>query len=147
MTIDASDWYVNQRLIKRIGEVGFEHTEIEKYRDFYIQHILERAHFYEKLSFAINKKHINHTLLLHHNLTSALFLGDLIEKFKEQGWNVVDATQAYQDPIFATVPDLDSAGESLIYALAKQSGIYDRLLRYPAEDSRYEKQKMDELGL
>ena len=147
VTIDASDWYVNQRLIKRIGEVGFENTEIEKYRDFYIQHILERAHFYEKLSFDINKKHINHTLLLHHNLTSALFLGDLIENFKEQGWNVVDATQAYQDPIFATVPDLDSAGESLIYAMAKQSGKYDGLLRYPAEDSRYEKQKMDELGL
>ena len=39
------------------------------------------------------------------------------------------------------------AGESLIWVLAKQSGKYDSMLRYPAEDERYEKEKMDALGL
>lgn len=147
VTIDASDWYVNQRLIQRIRKVGFENTQINKFKDFYVQHIIERANYYEKLSYEMNQRHINHTLLLHHNLTSALFLDDLIKKFKEEGWEIKDADKAYKDQIFKTIPAPEFAGESLIYSMAKQSGKYDQSLRYPAEDSRYEKEKMTKLGL
>ncbi|GAA4280380.1 polysaccharide deacetylase family protein [Gaetbulibacter aestuarii] len=147
VTIDTSDWYINQRLINKIRKLGFENTAIEKFRDFYLQHILERANYYEKLSFEINKNHIHHVILLHHNLTSALFLGNLIERFKEEGWDVTDADKAYKDDIFKDIPRTEFAGESLIYSLAKQSGNYNNSLRYPAEDSRYEKDKMDKLGL
>ena len=147
VTIDASDWYVDQRLIKRIKEVGLEKIEIGKFKDFYVQHILERANYYEELSYEMNGRHINHTLLLHHNLTSALFLDDLIKKFKEQGWEIIDADKAFQDEIFKKIPKSNFAGESLIYSMAKQSEKYGHLLRYPAEDSRYEKDKMDKLGL
>ncbi|WP_299529190.1 polysaccharide deacetylase family protein [Ulvibacterium sp.] len=147
VTIDASDWYIDQRLKKRIKEIGLERTEIEKFRDFYVEHLLERANYYEKLSYEINGRHIPHTLLLHHNLSSALFLGDLIKTFKEKGWAVTNADEAYEDPVFEKIPKSDFAGESIIYALAKQSGEYDLTLRYPAEDSRYEKGKMDQLGL
>ena len=101
--------------------------------------------FYEKLSFEINGRHINHTLLLHHNLAAALFIDDLIKMFKDKGWEIVSATEAYEDPIYKTEPQF--AGESLIYAQAKDSGKSESILRYPAEDSRYEKDKMDELGL
>ncbi len=147
VTIDASDWYINQRLIEKIREKGFEKTEINIFKDFYIQHIIERANYYEKLSFEMNERHINHTLLLHHNLTSALFLGNLIEKFKEEGWEVINADKAFQDKIFEKIPNPNFAGESLIWSMAKQSGKYDQSLRYPAEDSRYEKGKMNKLGL
>ena len=112
-----------------------------------MQHILERANYYEKLSYEMNGRRINHTLLLHHNLTSALFLGDLITKFKENGWDVIDADKAFQDKIFKQITEANFTGESLIYSMAKQSKKYNQLLRYPAEDSRYEKDKMDKLGL
>lgn len=147
VTIDASDWYINARLIKKINKTGIEKTEINKFRNFYLQHILERAEYYEKLSVELNGRHINHTLLLHHNLTSALFLGDLMKAFREKGWILVDAEKAYEDPVFKKIPDPDYAGESLIWSMAKQSGNYEGMLRYPAEDSKYEKDKMDSLGL
>ena len=147
VTIDASDWYVDQRLIKRINEVGIEKTEIDKFKDFYVQHILDRAGYYEELSYQMNGRHINHTLLLHHNLTSALFLDDLIKSLKAQGWEVIDADKAFQDEIFQNIPKSIFAGESLIYSMAKQSEKFGHLLRYPAEDSRYEKDKMDKLDL
>ncbi len=147
VTIDASDWYVNHRLIKKIKEVGISNTQMNVFRDFYVQHILERAEYYEKLSLERNGRHINHTLLLHHNLTSALFLGDLISEFKAKGWKLMDADTAFKDSIFQQIPDSDFAGESLIWSLAKQSGKFENQLRYPAEDSRYEKEKMDGLGL
>lgn len=143
VTIDASDWYINSRLRKKLIEDST--TNIKEFKEFYLNHLYERAQFYEQLSYELTGRHIHHTLLLHHNLTAALFVDDLIKMFKEKGWEIVSADQAYEDPIFDKVPNY--AGESLIYALAKDSGKFEEILRYPAEDSRYEKDKMDKLGL
>lgn len=143
VTIDASDWYIDSRLIKRLKQDS--KGSIEAFKDFYLEHIFERANYYENLSFELTGRHINHTLLLHHNLAAALFLDDLIGMFKSKGWNVISADKAFKDPIFKRTPN--HAGESLIWALAKDSGKYEDELRYPAEDSRYEKERMDELGL
>lgn len=147
VTIDASDWYVDSRLRKKIKEKGPAGADLGKFRDFYVAHIIERAKFYEELSFKLNGRHIPHTLLLHHNLASALFLDDLIKKFKAEGWEITDARKAFADPVFNTVPAVVPAGESLIWSMAKASGRYEQVLRYPAEDSRYEEKKMNELGL
>ncbi|MEM9884252.1 MAG: polysaccharide deacetylase family protein [Bacteroidota bacterium] len=147
VTIDASDWYINSRLIKKMSATGKEKVDVETYKNFYLEHILARANYYEQLSYEMNKRHILHTLLLHHNLTSALFLNDLIERFKAEGWEVIDADLAYQDRIFKYATTTIPAGESLIWSMAKEKGMYDAQLRYPAEDSRYEAPKMDSLGL
>jgi hypothetical protein len=80
-------------------------------------------------------------------LAAALFLDDVIKHFKENGWEIIDIDKAYKDKFYKEVPQNIPAGESLIWALAKQSGKYDSILRYPAEDSRYEKEEMDLLGL
>jgi hypothetical protein len=74
-----------------------------------------------------------------------LFITELVEMFRERGWEVISAQEAYRDPIFDKSPHY--AGESLIYALAKDSGKFEDLLRYPAEDSRYEEKEMNDLGL
>ena len=141
VTVDASDWYVASRLGKRLRQDP--EADLEPFKAFYLEHIFDRAQYYEKLAFDITGRHIKHTLLLHHNLTSALFLDDLIAMFKEKGWKVISADEAFDDPIFKRVPK--HAGESLVWALAKDSGNYQ--LRYPAEDSRYEKDAMDARGL
>lgn len=143
VTIDASDWYIDSRLVKRLRENP--NADISDFREFYLNHIWERAQFYENLSLELNGRQIKHSLLLHHNLAAALFLDDLIEMFKYKGWRIVSTTEAYDDPVYKT--ETNFAGESLIYAQAKDSGKYEDVLRYPAEDSRYEKEKMDELGL
>jgi hypothetical protein len=95
----------------------------------------------------LNERHIGHILLLHHNLTSALFLNDLIEAFTKEGWDILDAEQAFQDEIFLTYPTTIPAGPSLIWSLTKETGLYNDLIRYPAEDSQYKAPKMDSLGL
>ncbi|MEM1324005.1 MAG: polysaccharide deacetylase family protein [Bacteroidota bacterium] len=147
VTIDASDWYIESRLRKKIKAEGLSDLTIQAFQDFYLDHILERAQYYEQLSFELTGRHIPHTLLLHHNLCSALFLDDLIQRFQQEGWATVDADRAYDDPIFRQTPEVNPAGESLIWSLAKASGKYEDQLRYPAEDSRYEKPKMDKRGL
>jgi hypothetical protein len=78
---------------------------------------------------------------------NAFFLDDVIQMFKDKGWKVINADEAFQDPIFKMLPNTLPAGESLIWALAKQTGRYNDKLRYPGEDESYEKEAMDKLGL
>lgn len=143
VTIDASDWYIDQRLMKRLQHNP--EADLQGYKQYYLKHLYERAMYYESLSYQMNKRHISHTLLLHHNLSSALFLGDLIAMFKQKGWQIISAIDAYEDPIFQT--ETTHSGESLIWAMAKDQDSLKNTLRYPAEDGRYEKFKMDKLGL
>lgn len=145
VTIDASDWYYYQRLMKFLENNPGKN--IEKYKKAYIEHLLDRAKFYDDLAYKILGRRIKHCILLHHNLTSALFLGDLIKAFKNNNWQVINAGEALQDEVYKRVPDIVPAGESLIWGLAKETGKYDDILRYPGEDSQYEEEKLDKLGL
>ncbi len=145
VTIDASDWYVDDRLVKRLK--ADPQADLKPYRDFYLAHIRERAAYYESLSQKILGRSIKHTLLIHYNLLNALFLGDLLDMFKREGWKLVDAAAAFRDPVYTSAPNIVPAGESLVWALAKESGKFDNVLRYPGEDGDYEKDKMDKLGL
>ena len=145
VTIDASDWYIDARLNERLKQNP--NADLTGYRTYYKNHLLNRALYYDSLAYQLTKRRINHVLLLHHNLAAALFLDDLINHFKANGWDVIDADQAYKDKIYATVPTTLPAGESLIWALAKESGHFESVLRFPAEDGEYEKPMMDKLGL
>lgn len=145
VSIDASDWYISGRLVKRLQENP--KADISGFRNYYKNHLLNRAQYYDSLAYQLTNRHVNHVLLLHHNLAAALFLDDLIQHFKANGWEVIDADKAYADKIYNEVPTIIPAGESLIWALAKQSGKFEKVLRYPAEDGEYEKPFMDKLGL
>ncbi|HKQ74851.1 MAG TPA: polysaccharide deacetylase family protein [Blastocatellia bacterium] len=145
VTIDASDWYVDERLRERLKRDP--KADLSGYRRFYLDHIWERAVYYDDLSRRALGRSVNHTLLIHHNLLNKLFLGDLLKMFERKGWKLIDASEAFTDPVFGAEPKILPAGESILWALAKESGKFDRDLRYPGEDSVYEKPKMDRLGL
>lgn len=145
VTIDTSEWYVDQRLRARLEKQP--DAKLTPYREFYLNHIWDRATYYNDLSRKVLGRSVKHTLLIHFNLINELFLGDLLTMFKRKGWKLINAVEAFQDPVFSLEPKTLPAGESLIWALAKESGKFETLLRYPAEDGEYEKPKMDKLGL
>jgi peptidoglycan/xylan/chitin deacetylase (PgdA/CDA1 family) len=145
VTIDASDWYIDDRLKKRLAVD--RHTDLKPYREFYLQHLWDRSRYYDNLSQQITGRSIHHTLLLHHALVNGLFLADLIALYKSKGWRVIDVRESYRDPIFLSEPKSLPAGESLLWALAKETGKYDSILRYPGEDSKYVEPEMNKRGL
>lgn len=145
VTIDASDWYVDDRMVRRLGKDP--NADLRGYRSFYLDHLWDRAQYYDRLAKQVLDREIKHTLLVHHNLLNALFLKDVIAMFRQRGWKVIDAKKAFADPIFALEPKILPAGESIVWALAKETGRFDHILRYPAEDGEYEREKMDKLGL
>jgi hypothetical protein len=145
VTIDTSDWYIDQRLTARLKADA--RADIAPYRAYYLDHIWQRAQFYDGLAGELGLKGVDHTILLHHRLTTGLFLGDLLAMFAERGWRLIDARQAFASPLFARQPDVLPAGQSLIWSLAKADGRFESRLRYPGEDDTYEKGPMDALGL
>ena len=145
VTIDASDWAVDARMRQRLEKNPA--ADLTPYRDFYLDHMWDRALYYDDLARKVLGRSVKHAILTHFNLLNALFLGDLIDMFKHKGWQVIDAEVAFADPVFTAQPKIVPAGESLIWALAKETGKFEKLLRYPGEDGDYETPKMDKLGL
>ena len=145
VTIDSSDWAIDQRLTKRVGEKPA--ADVKPYRDFYLEHMWARSQYYEKLADKVLGRPVKHTVLVHFNLLNGLFLGDLLKMYKRRGWELIDAEDAFTDPVFAAKPNVVPAGESLLWSLAKEKGRIAWPLRYPAEDSKYENVRMDKLGL
>lgn len=143
VSIDASDWYINMRLLKRLKENP--NANIEGFRKYYLEHMMERSEYYSKLSKEVLGRDVKFTLLIHHNLTTALFLGDLIDMYKKRGWKVIDALEAFKDPIYKEEVLTLPAGESIVWSIAKLKGTSS--LRYPAESDIYEKDRMDSRGL
>ena len=145
VTVDASDWYVDQRLRARLDTNP--KAPIDGYRDFYLGHIDDRIAYYDGLAVEVLGASPPHTLLVHHSLLNALFLGDLIAHLRARGVEVIGAAEAFADPLYARRPATIPAGESLIWALAHETGQYESRLRYPGEDAPYEAPAMDKLGL
>jgi peptidoglycan/xylan/chitin deacetylase (PgdA/CDA1 family) len=145
VTIDVSDWYVSQRFMDRLGKQA--NAPIAPYRDYLIAHLLDRAAFYRQLAFDVLGRDIRHALLMHFNPLNAFVLPDVMNAFEAAGWQWIDASLAFEDPVFRSQPKTLPAGESLVWALAKETGEFEKRLRYPGEDDVYEKPKMDALGL
>lgn len=145
VTIDASDWYVDERLFNRL--VKYPKASMQPYRDYLIAHLLDRAAFYRQLAIDVLGRDIRHTLLVHYNPLNALYLPDVMAAFEAVGWQWIDASLAFQDEVFRSQPKTLPAGESLVWALAAETGRFKDRLRYPGEDDRYEEPKMNALGL
>ena len=145
VTIDASDWYYDQRLRERLkADPSFD---TRRYHDVYLEHMWQCATYYDQLARDVVGRTVPHTVLIHYNLLNVLFLDDLLDMFASKGWQFVAAETAFEDPVFRRQPDIVPAGESIIWALAKASGKFESRLRYPGEDGAYEKAKLDKLGL
>jgi peptidoglycan-N-acetylglucosamine deacetylase len=143
VSIDASDWYYNIRYLKWLRQnPNKEPTAIKK---AYLKHLLDRAIYYDDLSQQLLNRSVNHVILLHTNAINAAFLGDVIEMFNQQSWQIIDPETAYNDPLYSKQPKTLPAGESILWSQAKLNNF--KGLRYPAEDSVYEKPILDKLGL
>jgi peptidoglycan-N-acetylglucosamine deacetylase len=138
-TIDASDWAIDGRMRKRLERDA--KADLIPYRDFYLDHLWERSRYYDELAMRAWGRPVRHTVLLHHRLLSALFVKDLIAMYRSRGWKIVDSEYAFGDPIYREQPKILPAGESLVWALAREKGV--AVLRYPGEDESYEVAEMD----
>lgn len=143
VSIDASDWYYNQQYLAFMDQ-GLPGKAVQV-QSAYVGHLLERATYYDGLARQALGRSPKHVMLLHVSALNAASVGEIIRAFRERGWEFVPPASAFSDPLYALQPDILPAGESIVWALAKQQGIFG--LRYPGEDSRYEEPRLRALGL
>ncbi len=141
VSIDTSDWYFNQRFMS--WRAAHPDADIAPYRQAYLDHLWQRASYYDDLSRKLLGRSVPHVILLHTNAINAVFLGNMITMFRSRGWTIISPRHAFKDAVYANPPDTLPAGESVLWALAKHDGVQG--LRYPAEDSVYEQAALDAL--
>lgn len=144
-TLDGSDWYITGRLEQALAKDSL--LDIAPYRNYYVKHLFERAQYFDSLGVLLTNRRIKHVMLMHHNLTSALFLDDLIQYFKNNGWDVIDADLAYKDHIYDHLANTMPVSGTLLPGLAQSKGLFDEYLKDSNGDGQREKKQMDELGL
>lgn len=138
VSIDASDWYYNQ-IYSAHAKSGAQ-EKAAQVKKAYIEHLLNRASYYDGLAKQVLGRSPMHVMLLHTNEINAAALPEVIAVFRERGWHFVAPKAAFDDPVYSLPVNTLPAGESLIWASAKAVGLSG--LRYPAEDSVYEEPKL-----
>ena len=145
VTIDNSDWAIDRHLSARLEKDPS--ADVKPYRDYYLEHMWTRADYYDQLARRTLGYPVKHTLLVHFNLLNALFLNNVIQMLQAKGWRLIDAEDAFTDPVFAAKPKVLPAGESIVWSVAKEKGTIPMSQRYPAEDGDIEEARMNKLGL
>ena len=143
VSIDTSDWYYNQRYLALLA--AGRSDPVKRLKRAYVRHLLDRAAYYDTLARAVIGRSPAHVMLLHTNALNATALPEVIEAFRTKGWHFVAARTAFEDPLYAMQPMTLPAGESILWALARERGTEG--LRYPAEDAAYERPLLQRQGL
>lgn len=143
VSIDASDWYYNKRFLE--WWKNYPDADLSAFRIAYLNHLWNRTVYYDSLSEQVLNRSVKHVLLLHTKAINAVFLTDIIAMYRSRGWKIISPEEAYEDSVYTMTTTELPAGESVLWAIAKQHGVNG--LRYPAEDAVYEKPLLDKLGL
>ncbi|MBX3563820.1 MAG: polysaccharide deacetylase family protein [Sphingomonas sp.] len=129
VTVDGSDWNMEQLAIEAL-KAG-KKIDMAALRDLYVETHVQSADFTDALAVRALGRSPAHVLLLHETDMAALFLGDLIDALRADGWEIISADGAYSDPIARAEPNVPSSNGTRIEALAWEKGItgkrwYDR---------------------
>jgi hypothetical protein len=96
VTIDNDDFVYNQRLV----DARAEGRTIDV-RGEYLDHMLKMTAFYDAKARSLLGRPIKHVLLLHMNYLNALYLDELLERLRSNGWSFVTVEEALTDPVYA----------------------------------------------
>ncbi len=120
VTIDTYDWYMNS-LFQDALAAGRK-IDLSKLSDTYVKVLSEGADFYDSIAVRVLKRSPKHVILLHENDLAALYIDSLVNKLRADGWKIIPAREAYQDPISKVAPDTLLLGQGRVVAMARAAG-------------------------
>ena len=145
VTIPTFDWLIDERLRSRLRRDP--QADLEPYRTYYLEDVLDQADRARALALKLTGREVTHTVLLHHCLLNALFLGDLIRALRANGWTLVGPLEAYADPLYRQAPQTLDTGTSLLKTLAAEQGLIPARAEGLEEAYAHEKDRLLKAGL
>lgn len=119
VTVDNYDWYINSLFIDSFAKNL--KIDMNKMKDFYVDTIYQSVVFYDELALKALGKQVNHVLLLHENDMAALFIGDLVKKLEDNGWEITTPEESYTDKVLNEFPSqVLNQGRGRINSLAQK---------------------------
>ncbi len=135
VTIDNYDWHID-RILKIAIESG-DSIDYDKFGNFYVDHIWTSIKFYDDIAKRSIDRSPKHVLLLHENDVAALFIDKLVNKIRNEGWKIITADDAYNDPISEYTPSTLFNNQGRVAAIAADKGFSKRNLVQYSEDVNY----------
>lgn len=127
VTVDASDWKLDNLTIAAAKEG--KTMDWNGLRDLFVESYLQSADFSDELARRTLHRAPVQMILLHETDLAAIFLDDLAQALKDDGWTIVSADEAYRDPIAYREPDVAFADGTRLQMLAAEKGIGKRWYR------------------
>lgn len=134
VTVDNYDWYLEKLFQDALAEG--KTVDYYKLKNIYIEHLWNSIKFYDEMAKNVIGRSPKHVLLLHENDLAAMYIDELIDFLKEQGWEIISPEDAYTDPIAQIIPDVLLNGQGRIGAIAKEKG-YTGPFAQETEDQDY----------
>lgn len=128
VTVDTYDWYLESLFQKALE--SRKKIDYDKLKKLYIEHLVRSAAFYDEMADSVLGRSPRHTILLHENDLLAMFLGDLITRLREEGWEIISPEEAYIDPLVQYDPRTVHSGNGRIEAIARYQGYKGTLWDY-----------------
>lgn len=145
VTVDNYDWYLDVLAAEALAaNPDFDRDVL---RRLYVGVLLDAVRFYDGIGRETLGRSPAHVLLLHENDLAALFITDLVAALRADGWQVVPAAEAYEDPIAGSAPDTLFNGQGRVAALARVAGRAPGELVHPLEDEAALRELFVERGL
>lgn len=145
VTVDNYDWYL-QSLFSEAVASG-RPLDLGAWRSVYVEVLTAAVHHYDGLATSRLGRSPAHVLLLHENDLAALFVDDLAQSLRAEGWAIVPALEAYRDPIASEAPDTLLLGQGRVAALADVAGEPRDNLFHPWESEAALRALLVERGL
>ncbi|HEX8301951.1 polysaccharide deacetylase family protein [Sphingomonas sp.] len=121
VTVDGSDWNMEDQALRAV-KAG-KKIDMDALRALYVETHVQSADFTDAMMVRTLGRSPAHMLLLHETDMAALFLGDLIDALRKDGWEIISADGAFADPIYRMAPETPYAAGTLAEALAWEKGI------------------------
>ncbi|WP_022693320.1 polysaccharide deacetylase family protein [Ponticaulis koreensis] len=120
VTVDTYDWHLDSLYQSAISRG--QNVCMSSLRDLYTGMLVEAANFYDQAAREYLDEVPAQVMLLHENDVAALFVTDLVAALEADGWEIISADEAYEDPIASVLPDTRFLGMGRVAALTSLAG-------------------------
>lgn len=120
ITADSRDWHISGQVDAALAHG--RNVDWDVVGRAYVDVIARSAAFYDGVARRWLGRPVRHVMLLHENDLAALFIGDVCVRLRDEGWRIIPAERAFDDPIASREPDTLYLSGGQVSALANEAG-------------------------